>query len=208
MRLGVVAVGDSIINGGGRQQFTTPQSWAQTLAERADAPFTKYARGGHTSQQVVDEQLPRMVRQGYDVGAVTVGANDLLHGWDAARFEVNLTTILNRLAGVAERLVVSNLPDAFRESPGDVNRIIAERAAACGALVVDCRDLGGPRWLRPDRVHPTAIGLAEMGYRAAEALGFERLPVDDRTLGARYLVRHRAESIGWAARTRVRAALR
>lgn len=206
--LGVVAVGDSIINGGGPQRFTTPQSWAQTLAERADLPFTKYAKGGHTSQQVVDAQLPRIVRQGYDIGTVTVGANDLLTRWDPNRFEGNLSTILTRLADVSDRVVVSNLPDAFREDPTEVNRIVGALAAASGSVLVDVRDMGSPRWLRPDRVHPTAIGLAEIGYRAADALGIERLPVDNRTLSLGYRARHRAESLGWAARVRVRSVLR
>lgn len=189
MGLGVIAVGDSIINGGTRQRFTTPQSWAQTLAERADLPFTKYARGGATSQQVVNEQLGRIVRDGYDVAAVTVGANDLLRGWDAAVFEKNLSAVLAHLTLVADRTVVTNLPSAFRVPPTEANRIIAAQAEAHGARLVDISDMVGPRWLRPDRVHPTDIGLAEIGYRAAEVLGYERLPVDLRRLGLGYRLR-------------------
>ena len=194
MTLGVVALGDSIIRGGTRQQFTTPQSWALTLAERADLPFTMYAQGGYTSQRVVDELLPRVRRDGYDVGAVTVGANDLLYGWDRDRFAKNLDQILARLACVADRVVVTNLPARFRVDPGEVNAVIVEQADRHGALVVDVSDMNDRRWLRPDRVHPTAIGLAEIGYRAADVLGYERLPVDLRRLGPGYRLRHVVES--------------
>lgn len=199
MTFGVVAVGDSIINGGTLRDFTTPQSWAQHLAEAGDWPFTKYARGGATSAQVVTEQLPRITRTGYDVGAVTVGANDLLYGWNAAAFGDNLATILEALAGVADRVVISNVPDAFRRLPGadpringhvpEANAIIAEQAARCGAFVVDVRDFSDARWFHPDRVHPTALGLVEMGQRAAAVLDLDRAPVDTRPLPATYWVR-------------------
>lgn len=204
MTLGVLAIGDSIMRGGTRQQFTTPQSWAQTLAERADLPFTMYAQGGYDSQQVVDELLPRARRDGYDVAAATLGANDLLRGWDADRFAKNFGGILERLGEVAGRTVVTNLPDRFRVDPSELNSIVAEVAAQHGALVVDVRDMNGLRWLRPDRVHPTAIGLAEVGYRAAELLGYERLPVDLRRLGPGYRLRHAVESAAHAARARIR----
>jgi len=192
--LGVIALGDSIMRGETRQLFTTPQSWAQTLAERADLPFSIYAHGGYTSQQVVDELLPRVCRDGYDVGAVTAGANDLLLDWEAERYEENLGAILGRLGGVAERLVVTNLPIRFRVDPAEVNEIVAQQATRHGALVVDVRDMNDVRWLGPDRVHPTAIGLAEMGYRAAALLGHERPPADSRPLGPGYRLRHAAES--------------
>ena len=45
-----------------------------------------------------------------------------------------------------------------------------------GPCVVDLEDLGGPPWLLPDEVHPTAIGQLEIADRAARALGAPRLP--------------------------------
>ena len=97
---GVVAVGDSVIHGGfTRHQFIAPQSWALHLAEIGGWSFTNCARGLATSSHVVDEQLPLIVRDDFDVGAVTIGANDLQLEWDAERFEANL----KRHPGAARR---------------------------------------------------------------------------------------------------------
>ncbi|MGH3474425.1 MAG: GDSL-type esterase/lipase family protein [Aeromicrobium sp.] len=198
---GVVAVGDSVIHGGfTHHQFIAPQSWAQHMAEIGGWSFTKYARGLATSGHVVDEQLPLVVRDDYDVGAVTVGGNDLQFGWDAERFRTNLDAILTRLDEVADRVVVTTVPPTFRRLPGEdrrinqsvptANDIIVRVASEHGAHVVDLTDFTSRRWMRPDHAHPTALGLAEIGQRAAEVLGFERAPADARRLGIAYSLRH------------------
>ena len=211
---GVLAVGDSIINGQTYRQFVTPQSWAQWLAESADMPFTKYAKGGANAQQVLEDQLPRVTRHGYDVAAVTVAANDLLYGWDAERYAANLDAILSRLSDVTEQTVVSNVPTVFRRlvgarpsinrSVGEANEIIGGTAAKRGALVLDVRDFDGPLWLHPDRVHATALGLQEMGQRAAELLGYERAPVARYRAGVGFRVRRSGGSAREVARVSVK----
>jgi lysophospholipase L1-like esterase len=204
---GVVAVGDSIIHGGfTRQQFIAPRSWAQHLADIGDWAFTNHARGLHASGQVVDEQLPLVVRDDYDVGAVTVGANDLQFGWDPERFAANVDAILKRLAEAADRVVVTSVPPNFRRLPGEDRRInqavptandlIVRAASVHGAHVVDLSDFTSRRWMRPDRAHPTALGLAEIGQRAAGVLGLERAPADDRRLGIAYSLRY-AAGLAW-----------
>ena len=204
---GVVAVGDSVIHGGfTRPQFIAPQSWAQHLADVGEWSFTTYARGLASSGQVVDEQLPLVVRDDYAVGAVTVGANDLQFGWDAKRFAANLDAILSQLDEVADRVVVTTVPPTFRRLPGEYRRInqsvpqandiIVRAASEHGAYVVDLSDFTSRRWMRPDRAHPTALGLAEIGQRAAEALGLERAPADARRLGVAYSLRH-ATGLVW-----------
>jgi len=204
---GVVAVGDSIIHGGfTRQQFIPPQSWAQHLANIGGWAFTNHAQGLHASGQVVDEQLPLVAHDDYDVGALTVGANDLQFGWDPDRFAANVDTILARLAEVADRVVVTSVPPTFRRLPGEdrrinqavptANDIIVRVASKHGAHVVDLSDFTSRRWMRPDRAHPTALGLAEIGQRAAAALGLERAPADDRRLGAAYSLRY-AAGLAW-----------
>ncbi|HWL50054.1 MAG TPA: GDSL-type esterase/lipase family protein [Acidimicrobiia bacterium] len=204
---GVVAVGDSIIHGGfTRQQFITPQSWAQHLAEAGDWSFTRYALGGQTSGQVVDEQIPRVIRDDYDVGAVTVGANDLQFGWDPERYAANMDAILARLAAAADRVLVTTMPPTFRRLPGaprrinqsvpQANDIIARAAATHGAQVIDLSDFTSRRWLLPDRAHFTALGSAEIGQRAAEVLGLVRAPAEARRLGAAYSLRY-AAGLAW-----------
>jgi len=204
---GVVAVGDSVIHGGfTRPQFISPQSWAQHLAHVGDWSFTNYAAGLATSDQVFEEQLPLVDRDDYDVGAVTVGANDLQFGWDAERFAANLDAILARLDEVADRVLVTTVPPKFRRLPGEdrrinqsvpqANDIIVRTASEHGAHVVDLSDFTSRRWMRPDRAHPTALGLAEIGKRAAEALGLERTPADARRLGVAYSLRY-AAGLAW-----------
>ena len=97
-------------------------------------------------------------------------------------------------------MVVTTVPPIFRRLPGEhrwinrtvpaVNDIIVHAASEHGAHVVDLSDFTSRRWMRPDRAHPTALGLAEIGQRAAEVLGFVRAPVDTRRLGVPYLLRH------------------
>ena len=204
---GVVAVGDSVIHGGfTRHQFIAPRSWALHLAEVGGWSLTNLARGLATSGHVIDEQLPLIDRDDFDVGAVTVGANDLQLGWDAERFEANLTAILTRLDEVADRVVVTTVPPNFRRLIGEhrrinrtvpaLNDIIVRVASKHGAHVVDLSDFTSRRWMRPDRAHPTALGLAEIGQRAAEVLGFERAPADARRLGVAYSLRH-AVGLTW-----------
>lgn len=198
--LGVIAVGDSIINGQTHRQVVHPQSWAQWLAEAGDWPFTRYSRGGASSGDVVSEQLPRVTRTGYDVGAVTVGANDLLYGWDADRFAGNVHTILSRLDEAAVRVVLTNLPVTFRRLPGAdrsinaavpiANGLLAKAAVEHGAVLVDVSDMTRAGWLRADKVHPTALGLQEIGRRAAVALGLpDPGPVADTAQRTRYAAR-------------------
>jgi lysophospholipase L1-like esterase len=215
---GVVAVGDSVIHGGfTRVQFIPPQSWAQHLAEIGDWSFTRYARGGHFSSQVVDEQLPLVARDDYDVGALSVGANDLQFGWDPDRFGANMDAILTRLAEAADRVVVTTVPPTFRRLPGadrrinqsvpTANDIIVRVASDHGARVIDLSDFTGRRWLRPDRAHPTALGSAEIGQRAAEVLGLARAPADARRLGVAYALRHAAGTAwhsAWLSAARAR----
>ena len=172
---------------------------------------------GHSSAQVVDEQLPFVARDDYDVGALSVGANDLQFGWVPERFEANMDAILARLAEAADRVVVTSVPPTFRrllgadrqvnQSVPTANDIIVPVASEHGAHVVDLSDFTSRRWLRPDRAHPTALGSAEIGQRAAEALGLERAPADARRLGAAYSLRHAAGTAwhsGWLTIARFR----
>jgi hypothetical protein len=77
-----------------------------------------------------------------------------------------------------------------------LNGIIVRVASEHSAHVVDLSDFTSRRWMRPDRAHPTALGLAEIGQRGAEVLGFERAPADARRLGVAYSVRH-AVGLTW-----------
>src|SRR3954468_19367626 len=96
MRRGLVALGDSITNGGGNMaRGVYPRSWAHWLALALGLPYTRLAsaragasrrRAGAAASDVVAEQLPRL-RDGYDVGALFIGVNDVRSvEWDPDTF--------------------------------------------------------------------------------------------------------------------------
>lgn len=183
---GLVAVGDSIINGYTRSVMVPSKSWALWVAQVAGWDFTRHSIGGASSTDVVAKQLPLIEHDDYVVAALSVGANDVLTDWDEARYASNLDTTLTRIKACAERVVISNLPSNFRQLPGApphfrtrtaaVNQIIDKAVAEHGVHLLDVRDLTGMRLTRADKVHPSAVGMLEMGDRAAWILGVEPCP--------------------------------
>jgi hypothetical protein len=58
-KLGVLAFGDSITNGGGELQWGVAlQSWAHWLARGLGLPYTGYAADGARVSDVVNAQIP------------------------------------------------------------------------------------------------------------------------------------------------------
>lgn len=181
-RLGLVALGDSITNGGGTMALGVyPRSWAQWLAAALELPYTGLAQDGAAAAQVLAEQAPRL-RDRYDVGCLYAGVNDVRSvDWDAASYERDLGATLATLAARCDRLLAVTVPlDLGRPRAGakvsDLNAIVRRLAAAHGATVVALEHLRGARLVLPDAVHPTAVGQLEIADRAARALGAPRLP--------------------------------
>jgi lysophospholipase L1-like esterase len=177
-RAGLVAVGDSITRGTGTAVLgVTCLSWAQWLAEALELPFTNLAADGATVGEVLARQLPR-VRDGYAVGAVYAGVNDVRSvDFDADAFARDLERVVAHVAAHAERLVLCTIPlDLGRPRAGATkvraaNEIIRAVAARHDAAVAALEDLSGPTLVQPDAVHPTARGLLEIADRAAAVLG-------------------------------------
>lgn len=182
-RLGVVALGDSITNGhGGMQSGLGSQSWAQWLAQALALPFTNLARDGATARDVVEQQLPAIPGDAYDLGCVYVGVNDARSAdWDAVAYERDLDAILRGLGERCDRTLVLTLPLRLGIPPAGadlpaVNAAIERIATDNGAVVADLSDFAGAAWVWADRVHATAAGQVEIADRAARALGAPRLP--------------------------------
>ena len=83
-RLGVLAFGDSITNGGGELQWGVAlQSWALWVARGLGVPFTTYAADGARATDVRREQVPAFLSRDahpdgrYDLGCLYVGVNDV-----------------------------------------------------------------------------------------------------------------------------------
>jgi lysophospholipase L1-like esterase len=177
-RLGVLAFGDSITNGGGELQWGVAlQSWALWVARGLGLPYTPHAQDGATVQDVLENQIPRArTDTRYDVGCLYVGANDVrLPTWDRAAFERDHRTALAFLAECCDRVLTATVPlDLGRPRAGvaaqEANAAIEASAAATGALVLDLRDFGARNLVMPDHVHPTAFGQIAIAERALDLL--------------------------------------
>jgi len=201
MTRGLVALGDSITNGRGEPALGVPmQSWAQWLAEALELPFTKLARDGARTADVLEVLVPRLAGP-YDVGCLYVGVNDVRSSdWDSAAFERDVRAMLAALAACSGRRLVCTMPtDLGRPScapkPSAANAVLRAVARDCDAAVAALDDLAGRPWLLPDAVHPTALGQLEIADRAARALGAPRRPSaaievhDSRRAHARFTAR-------------------
>jgi lysophospholipase L1-like esterase len=177
-RLGVVAFGDSITNGGGELQWGVAlQSWALWVARGLGLPYTPHAQDGATVQDVLAKQIPGARHDTrYDLGCLYVGANDVrLPGWDRAAFEGDHRAVLAFLAERCERVLTATVPlDLGRPRAGaaviEANAAIEASAAATGALVLDLRGFGARNLMMPDHVHPTAFGQIAIAERALDLL--------------------------------------
>jgi lysophospholipase L1-like esterase len=185
-RLGVLAFGDSITNGGGELQWGVAlQSWAQWTARGLGLPYTGRAVDGATAADVVGTQIPRFLAQTaapaarYDVGCLYVGANDVRGpGWDAAAYERDLRAALAFLGDRCDRVLACTIPlDLGRPRAGakvvEANAVI-QRAAG---LIVDLRDFGARNRVMVDAVHPTAFGQIAIAERALDVLAADGMTV-------------------------------
>ena len=183
-RLGVLAFGDSITNGGGELQWGVAlQSWALWLARGLGLPYTPHAVDGARVGDVLRVQVPAVGDGRYDLGCLYVGVNDVRAlDWDRASFEREYDEALGFMAERCDRLLTATVPvDVGRPRAGDkvgeANDAIEASARRHGALVLDLRDFGARNLLMPDHVHPTAFGQIAIAERALDLLAAEGLEV-------------------------------
>src|SRR4051812_3459430 len=152
MSLGVLALGDSITNGGGELQWGVAlQSWAMWTARGLGVPYSGYAIDGARIDDVLDAEIPRF-RTGtadpdgrYAIGCLYIGVNDVRAlDWDESYFEPRYREALAFIAARCDRTLTATLPlDLGRPRAGgkveDANRLIERVAADLGALVMDLR---------------------------------------------------------------------
>jgi lysophospholipase L1-like esterase len=184
-RLGVLAFGDSITNGGGELQWGVAlQSWAQWVARGLALPYTALAADGAFARDVLAEQVPRVPDDArYDVGCLYVGVNDVRTlDWDRAAFERDHRAALAFLRERCDRVLTMTVPlDLGRPRAGakvhEVNAAIAASAAGAGALVVDLSAFGARNLVMTDHVHPTAFGQVAIAERALDVLAADGMTV-------------------------------
>ena len=181
-RLGVLAFGDSITNGGGELQWGVAlQSWALWVARGLGLPYTGYAVDGARVSDVVREQIPAFLDRSkagarYQLGCLYIGVNDVRSvDWDPTAFEADFRRALEFLAARCDRTLTATAPlDLGRPRAGakvrDLNAAISTGAAQVGALVVDLGAWGARNLVMTDHVHPTAFGQIDIAERALAVL--------------------------------------
>ncbi len=188
-KLGVLAFGDSITNGGGELQWGVAlQSWALWVARGLGVPFTSYAVDGATAADVVHQQIPAYERASarsdasYDLGCLYIGVNDVRSfDWNADVFERDFHAALSSLAARCERVLALTAPlDLGRPRAGAkvgaLNAVVRRTTADSGTLLVDLSDFGGRNLVMADHVHPTAFGQIAIAERALAVLADDGLP--------------------------------
>jgi lysophospholipase L1-like esterase len=204
-RLGVLAFGDSITNGGGELQWGVAlQSWALWVARGLGFPYTGFAVDGATAADVVSEQIPAFERRTaasggrYELGCLYIGVNDVrATDWDAARFSADFERVLRFLRERCDRVLTVTAPlELGRPRAGskvsELNAAIERTAAAWDALVLDLRDFGARNTVMTDHVHPTAFGQIAIAERALDVLAADGMRVRVRPST---LIRY--ETTGW-----------
>jgi lysophospholipase L1-like esterase len=188
-RLGVLAFGDSITNGGGELQWGVAlQSWALWLARSLGLPYTGYALDGARVRHVVGLEMPAFTARSanpgarYHVGCLYIGVNDVRAvDWDPAAFENGFRRVLAFVTERSERTLTLTAPHRLGVPPAgpkvlELNEIITRVGREHGAVLVDLADFGGRNRVMPDRVHPTAFGQIAIAERALAALQRDGLP--------------------------------
>jgi lysophospholipase L1-like esterase len=188
-RLGVLAFGDSITNGGGELQWGVAlQSWALWTARSLGLPYTGYAVDGARVTDVVGRQIPAFVHRAaqpdgpFDLGCLYIGVNDVRGpDWDAAAFTAEFAQALGFLRERCERVVTLTAPLRLGYPPAgprvaELNTVVREVAGRVGALVVDLSSFGARNHVMVDRVHPTAFGHIAIAERVLDVLDADGLP--------------------------------
>jgi lysophospholipase L1-like esterase len=182
-RLGVLAFGDSITNGGGELQWGVAlQSWALWTARALGLPYTGYAADAARVTDVIANQIPAFERTNahpdarYDLGCLYIGVNDVrAPHWDAACFATGFDSALLFLRGRCDRVLALTAPLRLGVPPVgskvlELNVIVRDTASRVGALVLDLDSFGARNQVMTDRVHPTAFGQIAIAERALAVL--------------------------------------
>lgn len=186
----MLALGDSITNGGGELQWgVAMKSWAEWVARGLGLPFTNYALDGNRAVDVVHQQIPAFLRRSveadarYELGCLYIGVNDVRAlDWDPAAFDLEFRRGLGFLHRRCDRVLAVTAPlDLGRPRAGarvvELNRLIRAASDEAGALLLDLSDLTGRNLIMADHVHPTAFGQIAMAERALDVLASDGMEV-------------------------------
>ncbi len=188
-RLGVLALGDSITNGGGELQYGVAlQSWALWTARGLGLPYTGVAVDGAAAADVVARQLPAVEAQAggaWDLGCLYVGVNDVRAlDFEPGAFARDHAVALAFLSVRCARVLTATFPlDLGRPRAGwlaEGNAAVERNAREAGALLLDLRGFGARNLVMADHVHPTAFGQVAIAERALAVLAADGMVVRTR----------------------------
>jgi acyl-CoA thioesterase-1 len=178
-----VALGDSYTIG---TSVAAVESWPQQLVARL-APaieldfIANLGVNGYTSSDLIEDELPQLVRLLPDFVTVLVAVNDVVQGVSKAVYAANVDHILDTLVASvdAERVVAVSTPDytltpqgaAFgdpaqqRSEISRFNDVMAAAAAQRGIRFVDISPIADavpsdPRLIARDGLHPSGAQYA------------------------------------------------
>jgi lysophospholipase L1-like esterase len=182
-RLGVLAFGDSITNGGGELQWGVAlQSWALWVARGLGLPFTNYAVDGARAADVLESQIPAFEActahpEGrYELGCLYIGVNDVrAPEWEPAAFERSFRAGLQLLRERCAVVLTATAPSDLGLPPAgakvqELNAVVERVAAELEVRVIDLRGFRARNLVMADRVHPTALGQVAIAERALAVL--------------------------------------
>lgn len=182
-RLGVLAFGDSITNGGGELQWGVAlQSWAMWVARSLGLALTNYAVDGAGAGDVVAAQMPAFEHRSahpearYELGCLYIGVNDVRSPqWNPRSYEKAFRGAVSFLRRRCDRVLVVTAPlDLGRPRActkvNELDEVIERVARELGALVLDLRGFRGRNLMMPDHVHPTAFGQIAIAEHALDVL--------------------------------------
>jgi lysophospholipase L1-like esterase len=188
-----VALGDSLSEGvSDWGHGHTSIGFATLLADRLrvaspDLRFANLGVGGAKAADVLRDQLPNALAQKPDLVTLVGGANDVpVTGAD--EFARDYRTLVQQLCtGVGGVIAIATIPGFSHLLPAsyagyralvdarisEFNRVIAEAARECNALLVDLQhraETQDPRNISRDGVHPNARGYRIMARAFIDVL--------------------------------------
>ena len=212
-------VGDSAASGvGDALPSGTTFGWAYYLAKSFQDPlvFLNVSRPGAKSQEVLEDQLPKVLVHKPDICGVIVGGNDMLrNGFNPAKLHSNLRQTLSQLQRNGTTALMLELHDPTEIVPlpkllaqvlnrriDAVNQVTRSVANEYGAILINTRNIPDIYKLENwhiDRMHPSKLGHQRLAAEFRKLLigaGWHLDQVDIEKIGKR----NRKESLIWLLR--------
>ena len=189
----LLALGDSFTIGtGGPPSLSFPERLASRWRSTGHAvTVLNLARNGYTTDNLIDEELPRAKAFAPTLVTLAIGANDIVQGRDGEAYRERVRRIFAGLAsaGIAARAIVVlpqpawwrsptaaafGSPADFRARIARCNDVLREETMHVGARWMDLSPImereAAAQQLADDGLHPSAIAYDEWAAELARAL--------------------------------------